>query len=420
MAWKLRFYSGLNKGVEVPLAQGRVVIGSDPLSADLVVVDSGIAATHVVLDVDAQGVRLLEWAEDCSPTEADLPLTGAGPLQPLAAQRCGPLLWAYCAEGRAFSEQLAINPPREPRVVGSRLKWVGRAMTGGSLLLLISLIGMLGEPWLAPESDTRIDIRVTALHKFLREQHLSHVEVGPTSEGESLSIRGYIEENHQRLTLQRYLEQSGLVFRLEVRSLEEIQKDADFILHKLGHEDLKSANAERPGWILLSGENVPENEGIRKLEEVLKADVPGLLGIEVKSNSTNTPVKRLEQLLKAYGLETVLTYRHEGEYIELSGTLDERQYNIFIELQRQFTKFFGEHPQLKLNDEKRRNRVRKLNLAIRSVSLGRVPYIVLEDNQKYPVGALISGAGRVLSINRDEVVVSDGVQQFVFNVGVGI
>lgn len=69
MSWKIRFYSGLNQGVEVPLAEGRVVIGSDPLQADLVLVDEGIAPVHLVLDVDPQGVRLLEWAEGNQPLQ---------------------------------------------------------------------------------------------------------------------------------------------------------------------------------------------------------------------------------------------------------------------------------------------------------------------------------------------------------------
>lgn len=51
MAWKIRFYSGLNQGAEVSLGEGRVALGSDPLQADLVLLDEGIAAVHLVLEV---------------------------------------------------------------------------------------------------------------------------------------------------------------------------------------------------------------------------------------------------------------------------------------------------------------------------------------------------------------------------------
>ena len=64
MSWKIRFYSGLNQAVDVPLDEGRVLIGTDPLLADLVLVDAGLAGVHLVLEVDAKGVRLLDWAAE--------------------------------------------------------------------------------------------------------------------------------------------------------------------------------------------------------------------------------------------------------------------------------------------------------------------------------------------------------------------
>lgn len=36
MNWKIRFYSGLNKGVETELNNGRFIIGSDSIQADLI------------------------------------------------------------------------------------------------------------------------------------------------------------------------------------------------------------------------------------------------------------------------------------------------------------------------------------------------------------------------------------------------
>ena len=100
MSWKIRFYSGLNQGVDVPLSTGRLVIGSDPLNADLVLVDDGIAARHLVLEVDPQGVRLLEWEATHEPTQDGEPVQPGTVLQALAAQQCGPLSWAYCTSGR--------------------------------------------------------------------------------------------------------------------------------------------------------------------------------------------------------------------------------------------------------------------------------------------------------------------------------
>ncbi|MFE8730264.1 SctD/MshK family protein, partial [Aeromonas hydrophila] len=50
---------------------------------------------------------------------------------------------------------------------------------------------------------------------------------------------------------------------------------------------------------------------------------------------------------------------------------------------------------------------------MRSVSLGRVPYVTLADNRRYPVGGATANGVRILSIQRDAVVVSKGKQQYI-------
>lgn len=62
MSWKIRFYRGLNKSIEVNLAEGRLAIGSDPLQADIVLVDEDVAPAHLILEVEPDSIRLLEWA----------------------------------------------------------------------------------------------------------------------------------------------------------------------------------------------------------------------------------------------------------------------------------------------------------------------------------------------------------------------
>ena len=150
MAWKIRFYSGLNQGAEVSLGEGRVALGSDPLQADLVLLDEGIAAVHLVLEVDAQGVRLLEWAEGCEPRQDGQAQVAGAILQALAGQTCGPLRWAFCDPQRSFPERF---PEAEVQTAPVRRKSSARAggawLLGVSLALALCLLGMLVEPWSA-------------------------------------------------------------------------------------------------------------------------------------------------------------------------------------------------------------------------------------------------------------------------------
>lgn len=416
MSWKVRFYSGLNQGVEVPLAEGRVVIGSDPLQADLVLVDEGIAPVHLVLDVDPQGVRLLEWSEGNQPLQEGQPLDGGSTLQALVRQACGPLLWAYCAQERQFSEQLPLAAsPQERRTAVPRAHWGGRLMLGVSVLLLVGVFGLLGTPWSGTSGGMIGEDPVVALRSFLRDRQFQYVQVGERQANGNVPLTGYLEDNRTRLALQHYLERSGLTYRLDVRSMEEIRQGVEFILQKFGYRQVRTATADQPGWIRLTGELALEDEHWLQIENLLRADVPGLLGVENRVRLAGSHLKRLDQMLIDFGLEGVLAYQDKGERIELRGQLDEAQVNEFSRLQREFRQEFGTRPALDLVSRNKRGSTDDLEFVVRSVSFGKVPYVVLGDGQKYPVDASTPQGVMVLAINADAVIVSRGKQQFIIN-----
>lgn len=416
MGWKIRFYSGLNQGVEVPLAEGRVVIGSDPLQADLVLVDEGIAAIHLVLDVDPQGVRLLEWAEGHQPLQEGQPLAGGSALQALVRQACGPLLWAYCVQERQFCEQLPLAAnPHERRMAQPRVRWGGRLLLGISALLLAGLIALLGAPWSSGNAGMASEDPVVALRSFLRDRQYQFVQLGEPQGNGSIALTGYLEDNRTRLALQQYLERSGLTYRLDVRTLEEIRQGVEFILQKFGYRQVRTANGDQPGWIRLTGELALEDEHWLQIDSLLKVDVPGLLGVENRVRLAGSHLKRLDQMLADSGLDAVLAYQDKGERIEVRGQLDEPQLSAFYTLQRDFRQEFGARPALDLVSRNKRGSTDDLEFVVRSVSFGKVPYVVLSDGQKYPVNASTAQGVRVLAINVDTVIVSRGKQQFIIN-----
>ena len=61
--WKIRILSGVHAGVEVSLPHDSLVLGSDDFTADLVLTDSDIKASHLVLVCDGETV-LLRDCED--------------------------------------------------------------------------------------------------------------------------------------------------------------------------------------------------------------------------------------------------------------------------------------------------------------------------------------------------------------------
>ncbi|HGY5297860.1 TPA: SctD family type III secretion system inner membrane ring subunit AscD [Aeromonas salmonicida] len=414
MSWKCCVYRGLNRGVEVPLPEGRLVIGSDPLKADLVLVDEGMAPEHLVLLVNGEGITLQAWADGITPTQDGVALTAGEALRAETRLEAGPLLWSFCDSSRSLPEQLealaaVVAPARAPRrrPAGADV-WMGALC----LSLVVAVVLLLGTGWWHGADENESARSEQALKRFLAAPNYRQVVLN-SSDPELWQLSGYVDENSARLALQQYLDSKGFSYRLELRIMEDLRQGAGFILQKLGYEQLQIRKGKEPGWLNLSGEIQGQDGKWSTIESLLKQEVPGLLGVENQVQIAGAYRKRLDALLKEQGLAGALRVREAGGRLELSGQLDERQLGQFQQVNQQFRREFGTHPTLELINQTRTPRQDELAFDVRSVSFGRVPYVVLADNQRYPIGGATSSGVRVLAIRPDAVVVSKGKQQYI-------
>ena len=414
MSWKCRVYRGLNRGVEVPLTEGRLVIGADPLKADLVLVDEGMAAEHLVLLVSGEGITLQAWADGITPTQDGVALTAGDPLRAGARLEAGPLLWSFCDSSRSLPEQLDAQalvaaPSRAPRqrATGADV-WMGALC----LSLVVAVIVLLGTGWWHGADENGAARTEQALKRFLTAPDYRQVVLN-NSDPELWQLSGYVDENSARLALQQYLDSNGFSYRLELRTMEDLRQGAGFILQKLGYEQLQIRNGKEPGWLKLSGEIQGQDSKWSSIESLLKQEVPGLLGVENQVQIAGAYRKRLDALLQEQGLAGALRVREAGGRLELSGQLDERDLGQFQLVNQQFRREFGAYPMLELINQTRTPRQDELEFDVRSVSFGRVPYVILADNQRYPVGGATASGVRVLAIRRDAVMVNKGKQQYI-------
>ncbi len=413
MSWKCRVYRGLNRGVEVALPEGRLVIGSDPLLADLVLVDEGMAAEHLVLLVSAEGINLQGWAEGITPTQDGAALEAGAQLMAGTRLEAGPLLWSFCDSSRSLPEQLEALPamaaPARPRRRAGSAEWW---LVGLCLSLVMAVVVMLGHGWWQGSSESDTARNEQEFKRFLAAPAYRQVVLN-SSDPELWLLSGYVDENGNRLALQQYLDGKGLSYRLDLRTMEDLRQGAGFILQKLGYEQLQIRNGKEPGWLRLSGAISAQDERWNSIESLLKQEVPGLLGIENRVQVAGAHRKRLDAMLQEQGLAGLLRVSESRDRIELSGQLDEARLAQFQQLQLQFRREFGSHPMLELINQSRSPRQDELEFEVRSVSLGRVPYVTLADNRRYPVGGATANGVRILSIQRDAVVVSKGKQQYI-------
>ena len=138
-----------------------------------------------------------------------------------------------------------------------------------------------------------------------------------------------------------------------------------------------------------------------------------MLGIENQVQVAGAYRKRLDDLLQEQGLTGLLRVAETSGRIEVSGQLDSAQLAKFQLAQQQFKREFGSHPVLELVNQERIPRQDELEFEVRSVSFGRIPYVTLADNQRYPIGGATANGVRVLAIRPDAVVVSKGKQQYI-------
>ncbi|OWO82267.1 EscD/YscD/HrpQ family type III secretion system inner membrane ring protein [Photorhabdus luminescens] len=414
MSWKIRFYRGLNKSIEVNLAEGRLAIGSDPLQADIVLVDEDVAPVHLILEVEPDSIRLLEWAGEVAPSQNGEPLSSGATLQALARQEAGPLLWAFCDQQHAFPNQLA-EPTAAPRQRPARQN---RSRVAGGMLILclvlaLGLLALLGhEGW--QRSNMSNGLAEQELRRFLHDDSAyRQVSVQMMPDHGPLLLKGYVDLNQQRLALQQYLDLHSLSYRLELRTMEELRQGVDFILQKLGYAQVQSRNGKQPGWVRLTGEVTDTSQQWNDIESLLKRDVPGLLGIENQTKFTGNHLKRLDMLLAKHDLPDTLIYKDKNDRIEFTGQLDEHQTHNFYRLQQVFKQEFGSRPALVLLNNKQLTRNDELNFDVRAVSFGRVPYVVLKNNLRYPVGATTENGLRIEAIRQDAIVIIKGGQQFI-------
>ncbi|MDH1655225.1 type III secretion system inner membrane ring subunit SctD [Pseudomonas mosselii] len=124
---------------------------------------------------------------------------------------------------------------------------------------------------------------------------------------------------------------------------------------------------------------------------------------------------KLAHLLREWRLEDSLSVVDQGDTLVLRGALGERQRQDYQNLQRQYREAFGDHPSLRLIDEGRAPASGKLDFPVRGVSLGRLPFVTLTDNHRYPVGALMPSGMRILAIDDQAITLSKGGRDYVIN-----
>jgi len=418
--WKLKVFSGTHRGAEVLLSQGEVIIGSDESIADFVFSDAGIADEHLCLDVTEDGVVLKSIAEGQSLTvDGELQSIEDEEIFTLAEQapiKIGEFRFVLAKEHEVVIDwtnavDVADSPSHVNHVTATRKTSYWPRIWGLTLTLIVPTTALavilLSEPEQQNVQPVLSAEPVTLIREILSESTLEDVRVEWNSTANEASLEGYVETLQDKQRLLSQIDALQINYKSQLRTMEEIGKGVQFILRNLGYHQITVESGDSAGTVLLTG-YIDDSSRWTQVEQILERDIPGLLAWKVQLQRAGAHLDNLRTMFEDVGLADKVQLVEVGDRIEVRGELDDAQITSFYQVNREFREAFGDSPQIVLKSIPKISKSTEVEFPVRSISLGRVPYVILNNNAKYMEGARLPSGYSVSSIRSSGIELTKG------------
>ncbi|CAH1553651.1 type III secretion system inner membrane ring subunit SctD [Vibrio jasicida] len=401
--WKIRILSGVHAGVEVTLPNDSLVLGSDDFTADLVLTDSDIKASHLVLVCDGETVLLRDCDEVSINNESVTVDADGFELSRNALVSVGRLNFAV----GHLEDDLVIDIATEaadkhvaPVSHKPSSGWKRTVLIGLMCSLIPSVIfaGVWYSQIRASDSDAITEAEpIVLVRNILSELKLDDVRVEWNATARQAVLEGYVEDRTAKLQLLGRIDELGINYKSDLRTMEEIRRGVRFILRNLGYHQVKVENGEETGTLLLTG-YIDDASRWSQVEQILERDVPGLVAWKVELQRAGAYMDTLKALLEKAELLKKVQLVTSGDRIEVRGELDDIETTRFYGVTRDFREQYGEKPYLVLKSIPKVSKGTNIDFPFRSVNFGQVPYVILTDNVRYMVGARTPQGYRISSV----------------------
>ncbi|MHB9954943.1 type III secretion system inner membrane ring subunit SctD [Vibrio campbellii] len=420
--WKIRILSGVHAGVEVTLPNDSLVLGSDDFTADLVLTDSDIKASHLVLVCDGDTVLLRDCDEVLINNESVTVDANGIELSRSALVSVGRLTFAV----GHLEDDLAIDITTEaadkqaaPVSHKPSSGWKRTVLIGLMCSLIPSVIfaGVWYSQIRASDSDAITEAEpIVLVRNILSELKLDDVRVEWNATARQAVLEGYVEDRTAKLQLLGRIDALGINYKSDLRTMEEIRRGVRFILRNLGYHQVKVENGEETGTLLLTG-YIDDASRWSQVEQILERDVPGLVAWKVELQRAGAYMDTLKALLEKAELLKKVQLVTSGDRIEVRGELDDIETTRFYGVTRDFREQYGEKPYLVLKSIPKVSKGTNIDFPFRSVNFGQVPYVILTDNVRYMVGARTPQGYRISSVTPSGIELVKGGRVITIDLG---
>ncbi|OQX15849.1 MAG: EscD/YscD/HrpQ family type III secretion system inner membrane ring protein [Thiothrix lacustris] len=428
----LKVLSGINSGASVRLRTGGMVIGRS-MSSDIILHDDNIADQHVQLlitpgsitlqplarpvfvkaqEVTAESIELLPYQVvklgNVEFLVADSRVS-APRTQAQASPDTSAVKRATAAKGNG-----AVPPLKKPAVATKGMSGKTWLLLGVGLLVLANLI------YWAPQLNRVLETlglrdsseqQAAGLLKTLGEQDFNLVN---EADG-SVSLRGYTDTVAERNAIMGKLQEAGIKANVYIWAQDEMANSANMIARAMGQPGISFKPGATEGILVAQG-FVTKNADWERVKTTILNDIGGIRTVgEADFQSLDGYLASFVQFIEKKGLSSRVSATTDGKSVIVNGELTQSEIEKLKGLRQEFIGMQGDGPAIVLNVTDIRDRI---TLAIRSVSVGKIPFLVAKDGKKYMEGSALGEKYFVKSIKSDHVVLTNNGMDIPFYYGI--
>jgi type III secretion system YscD/HrpQ family protein len=399
-------------GAEIILAPGEYIVGSDD-TCDIIFSDQTVAPHHVQLVVTSTDIiaKPIQQPFFVAGTQVDHTST---PLIPLQIVTLGATHFSIGFTGADWS-QLELPPLQTttsstaPAAThfnigkGRHARFLKFYPWGGAGLLLCCMLVVIGQGNTKPiQPSSLISLTpVEQVQRLVNELNFQNLTVTALSNGR-IQVQGYVKTVAQRQQLDNTLRSFAGKVEKRLWVSTHLVESANAIVRTLGLRELQITDGG-PGTLIVAG-YVKDKMIWQRALTILRRDIPSILRMEDQAVETLEKRRKiLENMLAQHGLGEKLYLQRDGDQITVEGSLNTQQSQSFHRVAQIFRERYGSNPTLNTNIKQVRSQI---NLAIRSVSVGSVPYLVTQEGHKYMEGTKLVSGYEIRSIKPDKIILS--------------
>ena len=232
-------------------------------------------------------------------------------------------------------------------------------------------------------------------------------------------ITGYLDTAETKNKLKKELELDEIPYQFGMFTISAIEKQANELLKSLGYKNLTASRDHKTtGSFILKG-YLPKDHDLPQIKHMLRQEIPGLLTIEDQLEYQNTRIKALRTILKNKGLIDRITLLDQHNKVVMKGKLQNISEGYhFKEAVKEFKRLYDE-PKLDFAVTLPSADFATLqpSLDVKSISIGKIPFVILQNGEKYLEGARLQNGYILDNINIEYLTLLLGDKRIKYYIG---